>query len=198
MSSVYELIDVEKATVDDHGYPKFKVVKMCEWSEVSTSGYYDWCSRPMSATAARREYLILLIKKSFEDSDSTYGYRRVHAQLVRWGERASPELVRALMRSEGLVACQPAPWRHTLTRQGPSGPIPDLVARDFTADAPGKKMVGDVTYIPTWEGWLFLATVIDCCTKAVVGWATDDTKARAGNATFKLRCSVDRDHRRTL
>ena len=54
------------------------------------------------------------------------------------------------------------------------GPIPDLVGRDFTADAPGQKMVGDITYVPTWEGWLYLATVIDCHTKAVIGWAMDD------------------------
>jgi putative transposase len=174
VSSVYELIDAERATTDESENPKFRVVKMCEWSEVSTSGYYDWCSRPLSATAARRAYLVLLIKKVFADSDSTYGYRRVHAQLARWGETASPELVRALMRAEGLIACQPAPWRHTLTRQGPSGPIPDLLSRDFSATAPGEKMVGDVTYIPTWEGWLFLATVIDCYTKAVIGWAVDD------------------------
>jgi putative transposase len=73
-----------------------------------------------------------------------------------------------------MVPCQPVPWRHNLTEQGPSGPIPDLVARNFTAEAPGVKMVGDITYIPTWEGWLFLATVIDCHTKAVVGWATGD------------------------
>ena len=58
--------------------------------------------------------------------------------------------------------------------QGPAGPIPDLVARDFTARAPGEKMVGDITYIPTWEGWAFLATVIDCATRKVIGWAMDD------------------------
>ena len=58
--------------------------------------------------------------------------------------------------------------------QGPSGPIPDLVNRDFTAELPGEKMVGDITYIPTWEGWLYLATVIDCATRKVIGWAMDD------------------------
>jgi len=79
------------------------------------------------------------------------------------------------MREQGLVACQPRPWRHNLTTSDPcAGPIPDLVYRDFTADAPGQKMVGDITYIPTWEGWLSLATVIDCHTKAVIGWATGD------------------------
>ena len=78
------------------------------------------------------------------------------------------------MRGLGLIACQPRPWRHSLTESNPSGPIPDRVARDFTADAPGTKMVGDITYIPTWQGWLYLATVIDCHTKAVIGWAMGD------------------------
>jgi len=147
---------------------------MCEWLEVSTSGFYEWAGRPQSATAKRRDWLSVLIAKAFDDSDGTYGYRRVHAQLARWGEACTPELVRALMRVLGLVACQPRPWRHSLTEAGASGPIPDLVARDFTAEAPGTKMVGDITYIPTWEGWLYLATVIDCHTKKVIGWATGD------------------------
>lgn len=174
MIARYEFIDEEKATVCAHGKPKYAIVKMCAWLEVSTSGFYEWLSRPMSATAQRREHLKLLIDKAFTDSDGTYGYRRLHAQLARWGECCTPELVRGLMRELGLIACQPRPWRHSLTESGPSGPIPDLVNRDFTAEAPGTKMVGDITYIPTWEGWLYLATVIDCHTKAVVGWAMAD------------------------
>ena len=122
----------------------------------------------------RREELKLLVGKAFEDSDGTYGYRRVWWQLARWGVRAGLELVRALMRELGLVACQPRPWRPSTTQQGAAGPIPDLVNRDFSADAPGRKMVGDITYIPTWEGWVYLATVIDCATRKVAGWAMDD------------------------
>ena len=175
MSERYEFIDEEKACVTSTGERKYSVSKMCHWLEVSTSGYYEWWQRPQSATSARRDYLSLLIKKVFEDSDETYGHRRIHAQLARWGESSTPEFVRALMRSLGLVACQPRPWRHNLTSQGgDAGQLPDLVARDFTAEAPGTKMVGDITYIPTWEGWLYLATVIDCHTKAVIGWATGD------------------------
>ncbi len=148
---------------------------MCAWLEVSRSGYYEWRDRSLSLTARRREDLKLLITKSFEDSDETYGYRRVHADLAAWGVACGPELVRDLMRELDMHACQPRPWRHSLTENdGHVGPIPDLVNRDFTADAPGKKMVGDITYIPTWEGWVFLATVIDCHTKAVTGWAMDD------------------------
>src|SRR6266571_8791557 len=73
-------------------------------------------------------------------------------------------------------ACQPRPWRFSLTEgDGQEHDIPDLVKRDFTADAPGEKMVGDITYIPTWQGgWLYLATVIDCHTREVIDWATED------------------------
>lgn len=148
---------------------------MCRWLAVSTSGYYEWRGRPESATAQRRDELKAHIVEIFEDSDETYGHRRVHAELVRQGERCSVELVRGLVRELQLVPCQPRPWRYSLTDQDPAvGPIPDLVARDFTAEEPGAKMVGDITYIPTWQGWVFLAVVIDCYTKAVVGWAMDD------------------------
>src|SRR6266511_3578636 len=130
---------------------------------VSSSGYYEWRSRPESATAQRRERLKELIIDIFDD---TYGHRRVHAELARQGVHCSVELARGLMRELGLVPCQPQPWRHSLTEADPSaGPIPDLLARDFTAEAPGVKMVGDITYIPTWEGWVYLATVLDCHTK---------------------------------
>jgi transposase InsO family protein len=170
VSDVYEFIDAEYAT--SGAAPA--ITLMCRWLEVSKSGYYEWRSRPESATAKRREELKLLVGKAFEDSDGTYGYRRVWWQLARWGVRAGLELVRALMRELGLVACQPRPWRPSTTQQGAAGPIPDLVNRDFSADAPGRKMVGDITYIPTWEGWVYLATVIDCATRKVAGWAMDD------------------------
>ena len=165
MSAKHELIDAEKAN-----YP---IAKMYEWAEASTSGYYEWRDRPASATATRREHLKKLITAIFENSDHTYGYRRVHAQLLRQGEQASPELVRELMRELDLIACQPRPYRPTTT-PGDPGPIPDLVNRDFSAEAPGQKMVGDITYIQTWEGWLYLATVIDCYHKACIGYAIAD------------------------
>jgi len=126
---------------------------MCSWLAVSSSGYYEWRSRPESATAQRRGRLKALIVVIFDDSDETYGHRRLHAELARQGQRCSLDLVRGLMRELGLVACQPRPWRHSLTDADPAaGAIPDLVDRDFTAVAPGEKMVGDITYIPTLEG----------------------------------------------
>ena len=170
MSETYEFIDAEYAT--SPAAPA--ITLMCRWLGVSKSGFYEWRSRPESATAKRREELKLLIIRAFEDSDGTYGYRRIWLQLARWGAHAGAELVRALMRELGLVACQPRPWRPSTTKQGQAGPIPDLVSRDFTAAVPGEKMVGDITYIPTWEGWAYLATVIDCATRKVIGWAVDD------------------------
>jgi putative transposase len=176
VSDTFEFIDAEYAT----GHPTNSnetpsIGRMCGWMQVSRSGFYEWRGRPTSATAARRAQLKTHITRSFDESDGTYGYRRVHADLADWGVPCGPELVRALMRELDLEPCQPRPWRHTLTKQDRhASPIPDLVHRNFTADAPGQKMVGDITYIPTWEGWLYLATVIDCHTKAVVGWAMAD------------------------
>jgi putative transposase len=167
---MYEFIDAEYATCDTAP----TITRMCAWLEVSKSGFYDWKSRPESATARRQKQLGLIIARIFADSDSTYGYRRIAGQLARQGTVAGPELVRKLMRQLGLVPCQPRPWRPATTRQGKAGPIPDLVNRDFSASAPGEKMVGDITYIPTWEGWVYLASVVDCATRKCVGWAMDD------------------------
>jgi putative transposase len=175
VSSKYEFIDAEYAagtTADTADAPT--ITQMCGWLEVSRSGFYDWKSRPESATSARRNELKLVISKAFEDSDGTYGHRRwppsspAGACVPGWSWSGH------LMNELGLVACQPRPWRPATTQQGAAGPIPDLVDRDFTATVPGEKMVGDITYIPTWEGWLYLATVIDCATRKVVGWAMDD------------------------
>jgi putative transposase len=165
VSSKYEFIDGEKAS-----YP---LLSMCRWLDVSRSGFYEWRGRPASATAQRRFWLAVQVRKAFKASRGTYGYRRVHVALARGGVEAGPELVRHLMARLGLVACQPRPWR-TTTTAGP-GPAPsDHLAGDFTSDAPGCRLVGDITYVRTWEGWLYLATVIDLCTKEVVGWSMAD------------------------
>jgi putative transposase len=172
VSSIYEFIDGEKAH-----YP---IVKMCDWAGVSRSGFYEWRGRPASATAERRAELAVDVKEVFDDSDGTYGYRRVQRELSRRGIEAGPELVRSIMRELGLVACQPRPYRATtIADREKAAATPDRLRGDFTADAPGTRLVGDITYIPTWQGWLYLATVIDCYTKAVVGWSMAD-HLRAG------------------
>ena len=156
---------------EEGNYP---IEKMCLWAKVSRSGYYEWRGRGPSITELRRRRLSALVEWSFQDSDSTYGYRRVHAHLARLGHHADPETIRLLMRELGLVACQPRPWRPTTTVAGDASDTPDLVARDFTCDTPATKLVGDITYVRTWEGWLYLATVLDCHTKQVVGYAMAD------------------------
>lgn len=108
---------------------------------------------------ARRTELKEIIRQVFSDSHETYGYRRVHAALKRMNVQAGPELVRALTRELGLVPCQPRPWWLTTVADDTAPSTPDLMARDFTADAPGRKLVSDITYIHTWAGFFYLATV---------------------------------------
>ena len=165
MISIYEFIDGEKAN-----YP---IVRMCVWARVSRSGFYEWCDRPRSPTALHRFWLAVKVKQVFKKSGGVYGYRMVHQQLLRNGVEVGSELVRRLMIDLGLVSCHPSPWRIT-TIPGEGSESLDLLKRDFTAPAPGHRFVGDITYIHTWEGWLYLSTVIDLCTKEVVGWAMAD------------------------
>jgi putative transposase len=149
----FEFIDAEYAAYresDDEYVPS--IVMMCRWMEVSRSGFYEWRNAPESATAKRRGILALIVRKSFDESDETYGYRRIHADLAAWGVPTGPELVRSIMRELGLEPCQPRPWRFSLTEgDGQEHGIPDRVKRDFTADAPGKKMVGDVSIHGGWR-----------------------------------------------
>jgi transposase InsO family protein len=174
VSERYEFIDAECAVPPSAGSVP-AIGQMCELLNVSKSGFYDWRNRPQSETAQRRKLLEIKVRALFAANNEEYGYRRIHAALVRGGEAVDDETVRKIMRELGLVPCQPRPWRCSLTEQdGQAGPIPDLVNRDFTADEPGQKMVGDITYIDTWEGWVYLATVIDCATRKIVGWAMDD------------------------
>ncbi len=138
MSEKFEFIDAECADNSRlAGGTAPAISCMCRWLGVSKSGFYEWRSRPESATAERQQVLKLLIARAFDDSDGTYGYRRIACQLARQGIAAGAELVRKLMRALGLVACQPRPWRPCTTRQGAAGPIPDLVNRDFGARGPG-------------------------------------------------------------
>lgn len=163
MSAKYAFIHSEEGN-----YP---ISKMCVWAQVSRSGFHSWKTRTPSQRARRRAELTELVRFSFTESDETYGYRRVHADLLAWGYDVDDETVRSIMRAQGLVPCQPRPWRPMTTIAGDAGDLPDLVKRDFTATAPGEKLVGDITYVRTWEGWLYLATVLDCFSKKVVGHA---------------------------
>ena len=116
------------------GSYEYPVVFMCARLRVSRSGFYEWRDRVISATARRRADITSLVELSFAESDETYGYRRVHAELARWGVDCSPELVRP----GGVPAASLAAQPHRGRRAG-VGPVPDLVNRDFTAAAPGAK-----------------------------------------------------------
>lgn len=151
------------------------LVRMCAALEVSRSGYYDWRRALPSPRQLRRAKVTKHVQAAFEQGRGTYGARRVHAVLTRSQDpqvaSAGLDLVRDIMRTEGLVACQPRAYRTTTVRDEAIPAVADHVGRDFTAPAPGCKLVGDITFVRTWEGWLYLATVIDCHTKAVIGWS---------------------------
>lgn len=173
MTEKFEFIDAERAAAAEAAELP-TVARMCALLEVSKSGFYEWRGRPVSAAQRRRELLADMVRALFEAFDATYGYRRIHAELVRAGERVGPELVRKLMREMDLIPVQPRPFR-TTTEPDPHAPdTVDLVKRDFTAQRPGTKVVSDITYIRTWQGWLYLASLIDCCTREVIGYAMAD------------------------
>ena len=115
-----------------------------------------------------------MIKDVFERSDGTYGYRRIQVVLERRGVRTDGSTIRAIMRNLGLKAAQPRAKVRTTVPAKDLDERPDLLRRDFTADEPGKKLCGDITYVRTWAGFIYLATVLDCCTKKVVGYAMAD------------------------
>jgi transposase InsO family protein len=144
---------------------------MCSMLDVARSSFYAWRNRTETPTQARRRELAVEIKRVFDASRQTSGCRRVAAQLNREGHECSVGLVADLMRELGLKAVQPRAYkRTTIPGEQPVG-APDLLGRDFAAGGtPGARLVGDITYLKTGEGWLYLATVIDLATRMVVGW----------------------------
>jgi transposase InsO family protein len=160
------VIDAEKAND--------KIAWMCRLLSVPRSSFYAWRNRAETATAARRRELAGQVRQVFEAGRGAYGCRRVTAQLNREGIACSVGLVADLMRETGLRACQPRAYKRTTVPGEKPVTSPDLIGRDFTADAPGTRMVGDITYLRTGQGWLYLATVIDLATRMVTGWQLAD------------------------
>lgn len=181
MSDKYTLIRAEK-----DNYP---VIKMCDWLQVARAAYYRWLAAPATAAARRRVTLAGLVRAAFDASRGRYGARRVAAAVRAGGQPISTRLAGQLLAEQGLVACQPRPFRRTTWPGEQPAAVPDLVGQDFTATAPGTKLVGDITYIRTWTGWLYLATVIDCYSRKVVGWAAD-THMRTSLVTAALRMAA--------
>lgn len=164
MSARCALIEAEKAT--------YTIAWMCTLLGVARSTFYAWRNRVESPRAARRRQLAEQITKIFTDSRQTWGCRRVAAALNREGIECSVGLVADLMRELRLTAVQPRAYKRTTIAGEEPVAAPDLIGRDFdvASSAPGQRLVGDITYLKTGEGWLYLATVIDLATRMVVGW----------------------------
>ena len=149
----------------------YPVATMCRMLGVSPSGYYAWRVRPVSAWAKRDADLLQRIREIHERSRGTYGVPRVHAELTAEGVRVSRKRVARLMRAAGLEGVSRRKGRTTTIRDLEARPAPDLVQREFSADGPDRLWVADITYIPTWAGFLYLAIVLDAWSRRVVGWS---------------------------
>jgi transposase InsO family protein len=168
--NVYPFIEAENA--GDRGTVK----RACELLKVSRAAYYAHRAAGPSQRDRDDAALTEKIVKAHNESRGTYGAPRVHAELRAQGHRHSRKRVARLMRAAGRVGRAPKRWR-TTTVPDPAATLPaDLIARDFSCAATdiNTRWCGDITYIHTWEGWLYLATVIDIASRRVVGWATAD------------------------
>jgi putative transposase len=153
---------------------KYKTRMMCRLLEVAPSGYYAWLKKPESDRAIEDKRLLRLIRASFKASQGVYGAPRVFLDLREAGETCSKHRVARLMRENNIRAKAGYRTRHYVAGK-PFELIPDLVKRKFEVSSPNRVWVSDITYIRTWEGWLYLAIVMDLFSRKIVGWATRST-----------------------
>jgi putative transposase len=144
---------------------------MCKVLDVSPSGYYAWRGRPPSKREMANQELTAEIKKAFEESGDTYGSPRIYQVMRKLGLICSENRVARLMRAANLRAKQTRRFRATTKRNKTHQAAPNLLNRDFSAERPNQKWLGDITYIPTLEGWLYLAAILDLFSRRIVGWA---------------------------
>ncbi len=149
----------------------YEVRTMCRVPGVSASGFYAWRDRPASARSVADAKLLEKIRAFHATSDGTYGVPRIYEDLVEEGTRIGRKRVARLMRSVGLRGVSRRRGCWTTIRNKNARPAPDLVERKFTADAPNQLWVADITYVPTWAGFLYLAVVLDVFSRRIVGWA---------------------------
>jgi putative transposase len=147
------------------------VTTLCRLLEISTSGYYAWTIRPASRRAQVDAELLDRIRAIHDRSRGTYGVPRVHAELAAQGVHVSRKRIARLMRAAGLAGVSRRKRPRTTIRAQDARPAPDLVERNFAAAGPDQLWVADITYIPTWAGFLYLAVVLDAWSRRVVGWA---------------------------
>lgn len=182
--SRYRFIAAEKAT-----YP---VSLLCRTLGVSRASFYAWHDRGPSTREQTDQQLLERIRQIHRDSRGTYGAPRIHAELRQdHGIGCGRKRVARLMRHDGLVGCHRR-RRRGLTRPDPAAtPAPDLVGRRFDPGAPDRTWFADISYIPTGEGWLYLAAVLDGCSRKVVGWAMAE-HVRAELAVDALQMALER------
>jgi transposase InsO family protein len=153
---------------------KFPIDYMCRMLGVTRQGFYLWKNRVPSQHDRDDSALKTKIRTIFEFHKKRYGVRRVHAELQRSGVRIAYKRVQRLMRELGLVSVHPKPCKQTTIPAATASDLPDLVGRAFVPDAPNTLWYGDITYVSTWDGWAYIASVIDGYSRRVVGWAIDD------------------------
>jgi transposase InsO family protein len=177
--------------VDEHR-GVWPVRMMCRVLGVSASGYYAWRTRPESRRSREDRGLLAEIRDIHADSGGVYGSPRIHVMLRSLGRAIGRNRVARLMRAGGLRGLAALPRRVRTTDSRHSYPIvPNRIGRSFTASAPNQVWLADLTYVPTGEGWLYLAALIDMHTRKVVGWAMRET-LHAGIAVEALRMAIER------
>jgi putative transposase len=153
---------------------EYPVEQMCRVLEVAPSGYYEWLQKPISDRALEDERLLRLIRASYKASHGIYGAPRIFLDLREDGETCSKHRVERIMRVNKIVALHGYRTRHYSVGK-PSVLIPNLVKRNFSVEKPNRVWATDITYIRTWEGWLYLAVVMDLFSRKIVGWSTRPT-----------------------
>jgi putative transposase len=149
----------------------YGIATMCRVLAVSASGYYAWRQRPPSARARADVELSTRIRAIHQYSRGTYGAPRIHQELLAANIHTACKRVARLMRVAGLKGASRRRWMITTVRDQDARPAPDLVNRNFVAASPNCVWVADITYIPTWAGFLYLAVVLDTFSRRIVGWA---------------------------
>jgi transposase InsO family protein len=183
----FAVIDAEKAC--------FPIALMCTWAGVSRSGYYAWSERPDSAHAVEDRRLAVLVRAAHERGRKTYGSPRVHAELVDSGERVSRKRVARLMREQRLVARERRRYKCTTMSDHDQPVAGNLLDREFHAEAPNQRWVGDTTELLVGDSGakLYLAVIVDLFSRFVVGWALSAVNDRhltikALDAAIRRRC----------
>jgi transposase InsO family protein len=169
----------------------FKVGRMCSLLNVSRSGYYAWLKRPESRRSRQNRILEDKIRVFHAASHGIYGAPKIHQDLIDDGVRCGKNRVARIMREAGIRSRTKRKFKATTNSKHKLPVAPNLLNRNFTADAPGRTWVADITYVPTNEGWLYLAAIMDLFNRQIIGWATSSRMTRQLTIDA-LKMAVDR------